>query len=370
MRGAARILYVTRTTLPSHEGGSIQVMRMCEALALAGHRVTLWVAAGGVPAGAPTINADPFAFYGVERRFRVVRGRERVLRWPTPLDFKRRFARAVARARPDFVLAEDDALRFGLDRLAVPVVLDVHAPLGADAPLLRVLLRSASLHRLVFGCEALRQATRSRFEFPDGLALTLPTGATVDAELSPPPAGARLRVGYVRSLLTRECAQRVLELARRCPELDFEIVGRPAEASAPSALPVAGQQNLTVHGPLDPADARRTLAGFDLLLGPLEAGASATPGDGFGVPPPDLFDAMAAGRPVVSTDLRCVREVVRHDVDGWLCPPGEIDAWVEALARLAGDAALRARLGTAARERIATDYSTRGRAEQIVKSLG
>jgi glycosyltransferase involved in cell wall biosynthesis len=67
------------------------------------------------------------------------------------------------------------------------------------------------------------------------------------------------------------------------------------------------------------------------------------------VVPNKVWQAMAAGRPVVTADTPAVREVLEDGRTALLVPAGDPDALAAALARLAGDAALRARLGAAAR---------------------
>jgi glycosyltransferase involved in cell wall biosynthesis len=67
--------------------------------------------------------------------------------------------------------------------------------------------------------------------------------------------------------------------------------------------------------------------------------------------PRAVTEAAACGRPVVTTDAVGCRELVRHEVEGLLVPPGDVAAVAQALHRLAGDAALRARLGAAAHRR-------------------
>jgi glycosyltransferase involved in cell wall biosynthesis len=67
------------------------------------------------------------------------------------------------------------------------------------------------------------------------------------------------------------------------------------------------------------------------------------------VVPNKVWQAMAVGRPVVTADTPAVREVLEDGRTALLVPAGDPDALAEALARLAGDAALRARLGAAAR---------------------
>jgi glycosyltransferase involved in cell wall biosynthesis len=70
--------------------------------------------------------------------------------------------------------------------------------------------------------------------------------------------------------------------------------------------------------------------------------------EGFGLPP---LEAAAHGTPAVVSDLPCFAETLG---DAALrVPPGDADALADALLRIAGDDALRARLGAAARDRAA-----------------
>jgi glycosyltransferase involved in cell wall biosynthesis len=70
------------------------------------------------------------------------------------------------------------------------------------------------------------------------------------------------------------------------------------------------------------------------------------------------LEAMACGKPVVSSDLPTgVRFVNQHGVTGLLCPPGDAAALADALNRLLGDPALLARFGEAARRRVTEQFT-------------
>jgi glycosyltransferase involved in cell wall biosynthesis len=71
-----------------------------------------------------------------------------------------------------------------------------------------------------------------------------------------------------------------------------------------------------------------------------------------------LIEAMAAGLPIAATHVGGNPEVLgQADRDGLLVPPSDPAALAAALARLAGDRALRAQLGAAARARARTEFS-------------
>jgi glycosyltransferase involved in cell wall biosynthesis len=64
-----------------------------------------------------------------------------------------------------------------------------------------------------------------------------------------------------------------------------------------------------------------------------------------------LLEAMAAGKPCVASAVGGMPEMIRHGREGLLVPAGDAGALARALSRLAGDAGLRRRLGTAAKKR-------------------
>jgi glycosyltransferase involved in cell wall biosynthesis len=65
--------------------------------------------------------------------------------------------------------------------------------------------------------------------------------------------------------------------------------------------------------------------------------------------PVALIEAMAAGVPVLSTDVGGVGDLVTHGETGWLVPPGDPSALARGIERLLGDPPLRHRLAGAAR---------------------
>lgn len=62
-----------------------------------------------------------------------------------------------------------------------------------------------------------------------------------------------------------------------------------------------------------------------------------------------IAEGLACGRAVIASDAGGAAELVEHDVDALAFAPGDVSDLAGALERCAGDAALRARLGAAAR---------------------
>jgi glycosyltransferase involved in cell wall biosynthesis len=64
--------------------------------------------------------------------------------------------------------------------------------------------------------------------------------------------------------------------------------------------------------------------------------------------PLKLFEYMAAGRPIVASDLPAITEVLRHEKNALLVAPGDPAALAAAVRRLLNDRALADRLAQAA----------------------
>jgi glycosyltransferase involved in cell wall biosynthesis len=73
--------------------------------------------------------------------------------------------------------------------------------------------------------------------------------------------------------------------------------------------------------------------------------------------PVSAIEALAAGRPVVATRVGGVPDVVQEGEDGFLVEPGATDELADRLAELAGDPALRERMGEAGRARVLPRYA-------------
>jgi phosphatidylinositol alpha-mannosyltransferase len=106
-----------------------------------------------------------------------------------------------------------------------------------------------------------------------------------------------------------------------------------------------------------PLDAKlRYFASADIFCAP------STGQESFGIV---LLEAMAAGLPIVASDIHGYKQVVSRDVEGYLVEPRNPRAIAAALYKLARDPELRDRMGEAGRAK-APEYSWERVTEQVV----
>ena len=103
-------------------------------------------------------------------------------------------------------------------------------------------------------------------------------------------------------------------------------------------------------------DVQRVLRGLDVLV------HASTVSEPFGQV---IIEGMAVGIPVVAANAGGPAEVVDHNVNALLYPPGDAAALADCLVRLAADSRLRARLGLAGHKR-ARDFAPERVATQVM----
>jgi len=146
----------------------------------------------------------------------------------------------------------------------------------------------------------------------------------------------------------------------------FEAVGRAVPGAV---LRVIAEAKLSVAGlavenlPWDPQTEARLLAESDIGLSPLPDTPYACGKGGFRV-----LQYMAAGLPVVASPVGTAADYVVRGVTGLHARTSR--EWVAAIKRLAGDAALRERLGRAGRMRICGEYDFSALIPKVTNLLG
>jgi phosphatidyl-myo-inositol alpha-mannosyltransferase len=218
------------------------------------------------------------------------------------------------------------------------------------APLIRRVARRLAIRIAVSERAAAFERSRigGRFEIiPNGVDATAFAGA------APADLGAGTKLLFVGRLDERKGFAVAVEAFRRLvatrEDLFLIVAGDGPQRDVVDRLPVGHRERVRMLGRVPHAELPGVAAACDLYLGP------AIGGESFGVV---LVEAMAAGLPVIASDIPGYDEVVRQGIDGLLVPPRDPAALAAAAGRVLGDPALAERLVAAGRDRAATyDWS-------------
>jgi glycosyltransferase involved in cell wall biosynthesis len=148
----------------------------------------------------------------------------------------------------------------------------------------------------------------------------------------------------------------LLHLAQGNPAVNFLWVGgRSGDVAAWRAkVQDLGLKNILLTGFVPNVHIPLYQAAGEILLMPYERSVSVSGGGNTAdiCSPMKMFEYMACGRAILSSDLPVLREVLNEN-NAVLVPPEDSTGWQAALSRLVGDEALRRRLGAQARSDVA-----------------
>jgi glycosyltransferase involved in cell wall biosynthesis len=153
-----------------------------------------------------------------------------------------------------------------------------------------------------------------------------------------PPADARIRLLFIGNNTRRKGFDLLPRIMEQLPD-DYVLYYNVGFQKASVAPP---HPRMIPIGVPDRAGLVAAYQSCDILLFPSRL-------EGFGIAP---AEALACGRPVVTTNRSALPEVVDHGENGFLCPRDDVAAYAEAVRQLGEDAGLRRRFGEHGREKV------------------
>ena len=210
--------------------------------------------------------------------------------------------------------------------------------------------------------EFLRRQVIAELGLAAGQVATIANGIDIDAQRPDRDAAARARallglpdsavvIGSVGELSTVKNIDVMLEAAaiaaQSSPSLRVVLVGDGAHRERLVKKAAAlGLRNVLFTGVR--RDVAAVLPAFDIYV-------CSSDYEGISLA---ILEAMARGRAVLATAVGGNPELVEPDVNGVLVPKGDVPALAREMVRLAGDPALRERLGATAHARVGMQYGT------------
>lgn len=358
------------------KGASIHLRSLAEALRALGHEVVLFSRRAGE--GPPGLEVVPF------------------------MDERSVLEHAERHGPPDAILERYSlALEAGLDaarQLDTGYVLEMNSPLVEEAARYRDDERDSESERIedrllreadAVACvsEPLARYVRTRGERRERVVVVRnghhprlfeSTGGGESRSRS-----ENLRIGFLGHPKPWHGADRLPAILARCLDrgVEAEIViiggGAMSEAILEEAACNGHRDRLRVTGPVEHARAIEELSRCDVSIAPYPRSAA----NGGGTPeatgffyfcPIKVIESMAAGVPVVASDLGDIRAIV--DDGGFVVSADDDTAFANALAMLARDPDGRLALGAAgrrrAREHFTWERSARSIVELVEASIG
>ncbi|HZW02588.1 MAG TPA: glycosyltransferase [Anaerolineaceae bacterium] len=371
-----KIACIATSQIPSSTANSIQVMKVCQALQQEGGDVCLWV-----PGETETPWTELAAQYGLRAPFDI--------RWLKTNRSLRRYDliwkayRQASQWGADLIytwLPQAATLALRDQRKAV---LEVHdRPTGQVGPFwYRLYFRQPGQKRTLVVSQALGRILAQSYGLPAGEDLQVaPNGADLERyQELPDPAAARrlldlpdrLTAVYTGHFYAGRGVDILLGLAEAFPHIQVLLVGGKPDAVATVRQQAAGRglQNVCLTGFVDNHRLPLYQAAGDVLLMPYDRSIAGSSGGNSAdiCSPMKMFEYMAAGRAILSSDLPVIREVL-NAANAAFATPEDLPSWITAFDRLVADRDLRQRLGAQAQADV-QPYTWRKRASRALNGL-
>jgi len=372
-----KIACITTSVVPSKTANSIQAMKVVHALHEIGHEVTLWV-----PEFKKS-NWDEIAdIYGLRSRFEIT--------WVRYLPISKQYDfcwKAVASAnRWGAQVVYTWALQAAVfaQMRGLPAAMEFHDfPMGRLGPELFKIFASSSQKKLsLCTTRALAEGMEDRYHYkfhPDELQIA-PNGTEIEryADL-PSPENARqslnlpqgFTVGYSGHFYVGRGMELLTEIARQMPEVNFLWVGGRAEDIAPWQQQLNDQDihNVTITGFIPNSRLPLYQAAADVLAMPYGKKISGSSGGDISkvINPMKMFDYMAAGRPILASNIPVFHEVL-HDEIALFCESENPTSWISAIRALQQDGLRRENMGASAKQE-SHKYTWKNRAHLTTSRL-
>jgi glycosyltransferase involved in cell wall biosynthesis len=157
------------------------------------------------------------------------------------------------------------------------------------------------------------------------------------------PENATLKIGFLGRWQETKGVHVVAEAVSRLPaDLSVELIihginlDQYGKSNHDRVLAIAQRDpRIRIAAPLSRQEVSTAVANFDLL---------AVPSQWMETGPIVVLEAHAVGTPVLGANLGGIAELVHHGIDGLLLPASDVSAWTQAIATLAQDRNLLAKL--------------------------
>jgi len=330
-----KLIYFSNSTLFSRKANSIQVMKMCEAFSKIFDEVILY-------AYSERQSIDKVhEFYGVQNNFSVKLYQHRKSRVNRVLNSFLTLLKLSKKSKNETIVYCREILSaFFASLLGFKNVFEIH-----NLPSRRVqflvnyifksktnLLNITISNNLKNKLEELYNPKNPIYAFHDGASIA-------NESFTNPPKfydKSNFNIGYVGHLYKGRGIELIIDLAKKLPEFSFQIVG--GEKEDLDRLSNNSPKNIFYHGFVAPKDTPKYRYFSDILLMPYKKGLASEGSSADTSPwmsPMKLFEYMSSSKPIISTDLPVLREILSKENS--ILVPYDVIEWEKAIIKIYKD---------------------------------
>ncbi|MCT7493192.1 glycosyltransferase [Aliarcobacter cryaerophilus] len=369
-----KIVYISRSIIPSRTANSLNVIKMCATFASLGHEVTLLapITKKLEEKGVKNI----YEFYGVENNFEIKKLFSPNIKFLKKRIYSFRCLNQVKKIKPDFVYGRDDMFAFYLtQKSGYKTLFERHDDFTDDKYKLdeklfkRFILENKSSSKLVAITQKLKEFYIKEYDIKDSSIHIAPSATQISKDFTTIPTNCEkfkdsFNVGYIGKLSKGKGIEIIIQIAQNLPNMIFHIVGGKKEDVEYWQNKSGNLKNIIFHGFINPKDTFKYRNLCDILLAPYLDNDGIHRDSEF-VSPIKTFEYMGSKTPMICSDLRVLRECIDERF-ALLVDNKDINSWIKAVEKLYNDHKFREDLTQNAYEHCVENFTYEARCRNII----
>ena len=364
-----KIVYVSNANIPSNSASSVHVMKMCEAFKKNGMDITLIIP--NHYSKEKHKDTDIFTFYGVKEKFPVKR-----------IKFIRKNVKGIREIiyticavfyavlkRPDAIMTRKIMVARVAAMIGFPYILELHTSTEPRRYSLEKTLQSKHMKKLIVISASLKEYMIEKYQI-DGNQIEVLADAVNLADFEELDTTLQigqepLKIAYMGSLFAGKGIETIVRLAALDTKNQYDLYGERGPLDDWKKLAKEIHSKLHFKGQIANAKVPEILVQYDVLLMPYSNKVEV-----YGeeltnwMSPLKMFEYMASGRIIISSDLPVIREILTDRKNAYLVEPDDANAWFEVVKEIENDRENARKIAECARQDV-KQYTWDERAKRI-----
>ena len=331
------ISYIVDATLPNNSAYSIHIMKMCEAFAVHGLKIKLYI-------NSDSYSKDKlFKSYGIKNKFEIESiGKTKLLGVFNRVAFS---TKSIIKSRKSLIYTRDPIILTIALLLNKKAIYEAHGFIEFFSRRLeKVFSKFQILHKkkilkVVCISEALKQAYVSRYAINQKKIIVLHDGVNLENFTSKSELfkTTQLKIAFFGSLYEGKGLEIIVEIAINMEEVLFHIYGGENWQIDQIKDKLLGLniKNIIFHGHVQNSEIPSIQSTYDILLMPYKNKVIGRGVEDISqwMSPMKMFEYMASGSVIISSNLPVIQEVLNTN-NAYLVDPDNIDQWIDTIKHI------------------------------------
>ena len=309
------IVYLFNSSLPSYNANSLQVVNVCHNIAKYIGQITLITPNTG-------LKKTIFSHYGLDKNFKTLKIKY-FNSFPRGLKYYLFSIVSIIysfKLKPDFFITRNYFTLFLLILLRKKVIFEVHSSLEIEGRLINFIynnfsiFNSKNLVNLIFITNSLKNFFYKKYKIKERKYSILPSSSNICPFIPRPQNNKKFKIGYFGYINKSRGFDFICNLSRIDNQNEYHVIGG-TKSDINNYKKKFYSKNLFLKSYIPNREIKNYIKKMDLLILPYEKKVQVSGGVGeiskF-TSPMKLFDYLASSKPIISSSLPVLNEILKN----------------------------------------------------------